>query len=55
MLGDGTTEVLSRLGFDFPGARQVIHGVILLLVTIYMPDGIWPRLARAFGFEARRL
>jgi branched-chain amino acid transport system permease protein len=55
LLGDGTTELLSRLGFDFPGARQVIHGVILLLVTIYMPDGIWPRLARALGFQARRL
>ena len=55
LLGDGTTELLTRLGFDIPGVRQVIHGVVLLLVTIYMPDGIWPRLSRTLGFEAKRL
>jgi branched-chain amino acid transport system permease protein len=55
VLGDGTTEILTRLGIDIPGIRQIIHGVVLLIVTIYMPDGIWPRLARALGFEAKRI
>jgi branched-chain amino acid transport system permease protein len=55
LLGDGTTEVLNRLGFDVPGAKQVIQGVLLLLVTIYMPNGLWPPLARRLGFEPRRL
>jgi branched-chain amino acid transport system permease protein len=55
LLGDGTTEVLTRLGLDVPGVKQVIHGLLLLLVTIYMPHGLWPPLARVLGFEARRL
>jgi len=55
VLGDGTTELLNRAGVDLPGVRQGIHGLLLLLVTIYMPNGIWPPLARALGFEAKRL
>ena len=55
VLGDGTTEALARAGVDLPGARQVVHGLLLLLVTIYLPDGIWPPLARALGFQPRRL
>jgi len=55
VLGDGTTEILAKAGIDLPGVRQAIHGVLLLLVTIYMPNGVWPPLARALGFEPRRL
>lgn len=55
LLGDGTTEILNRAGIDVPGVRQGIHGVLLLLVTIYLPNGIWPPLARLLGFEAKRL
>jgi len=55
VLGDGTTELLTRAGIDLPGVRQGIHGLLLLLVTIYLPNGIWPPLARALGFEARRI
>ncbi len=55
LLGDGTTEILAKAGVDLPGARQVIHGLLLLLVTIYLPNGLWPPLARALGFEPRRL
>ncbi len=55
VLGDGTTELLAKAGVDLPGARQVVHGLLLLLVTIYLPNGLWPPLARALGFEPRRL
>jgi branched-chain amino acid transport system permease protein len=55
LLGDGTTEVLAKAGIDLPGARQVVHGLLLLLVTIYLPNGLWPPLARALGFQPRRL
>lgn len=53
VLGDGTTELLAKAGVDLPGVRQVVHGVLLLLVTIYMPHGLWPPLARALGFGRR--
>jgi branched-chain amino acid transport system permease protein len=55
LLGDGTTEVLAKAGFDTPGAKQVVYGVVLLLVTVYLPNGIWPPLARKLGFEPRKL
>jgi branched-chain amino acid transport system permease protein len=55
LLGDGTTEILARAGVDLPGMRQVVQGVVLLLVTIYMPDGLWPPLARALKLQPRRL
>lgn len=55
LLGDGTTEILAKAGVDLPGARQVVHGLVLLLVTIYLPNGLWPPLARALGFQPRRL
>jgi branched-chain amino acid transport system permease protein len=55
LLGDGTTEVLAKAGFDIPGVKQVVYGVVLLLVTIFLPNGIWPPLARRLGFEPRKL
>jgi branched-chain amino acid transport system permease protein len=55
VLGDGATEVLSRAGIDVPGVRQAIHGVVLLIVTIYLPNGLWPPLARALGVRSGRL
>ena len=44
-----------QAGIDIPGAKQVVYGVVLLLVTIYLPNGIWPPLARMLGFEPSRL
>jgi len=55
LLGDGTTEIMNRVGWDIPGGKQVIHGVLLLLVTIYLPDGLWPPMARALGISPRRI
>jgi branched-chain amino acid transport system permease protein len=54
LLGDGTTEVLARAGFDIPGVKQIVYGVLLVLVTIYLPNGIWPPVARLLGFEPKR-
>jgi branched-chain amino acid transport system permease protein len=55
LLGDGARELLTSVGLDVPGAKQIVYGVTLLLVTIYLPDGLWPPLARALGVEAKKL
>ena len=55
LLGDGTTELLAKLGFDTPGVKQVVYGALLLLVTIYLPSGVWPPIARLLGIEAKKL
>jgi branched-chain amino acid transport system permease protein len=45
-LSEAMQEIMSRLGFDVPGAKQVFYGVCLLLVVMVLPDGVWPWLAR---------
>ena len=48
ILAEGLREVLGLLGVDVPGLRQLFFGVCLLLVVIWLPDGVWPWLARKF-------
>jgi branched-chain amino acid transport system permease protein len=46
LLADGLTEALNALGWQFPGLKQLIYGVVLLIVVAFRPQGIWPPLAR---------
>jgi branched-chain amino acid transport system permease protein len=46
LLADGTTELVAALGWEVPGVKQLIYGVILFLVVTFLPHGIWPALAR---------
>src|SRR5438477_304979 len=48
LLSDGITEALGAFGVDIPGVKQVFYGVVLLLVVMFLPHGIWPTLARKF-------
>jgi branched-chain amino acid transport system permease protein len=49
LLSDGATELLARLGWQLPGTKQVVYGVSLLVVVVFLPHGIWPPLARRLG------
>ena len=40
-------NMLSALGVDVPGAKQVFYGVCLLTVVVALPHGVWPWLAPA--------
>ena len=53
LLSDGITEGLAALGWETPGIKQVFYGVVLLAVVTFLPHGIWPPLAEAFGLERR--
>ena len=46
LLSDGITEVLIHFGWEMPGIKQVFYGVVLLVVVMFLPHGIWPALAR---------
>ena len=48
-LADGLAEVLQWAGVDVPGVKQVFYGVCLLVVVVFLPNGIWPVLARRLG------
>jgi branched-chain amino acid transport system permease protein len=46
LLADGSTELVTALGWEVPGVKQLIYGIALFLVVIFLPQGIWPPLAR---------
>jgi branched-chain amino acid transport system permease protein len=46
LLADGVTETLIALGWDAPGVKQLIYGVLLFCVIVLLPHGVWPALAR---------
>lgn len=54
VLAEALNEALTALGWEIPGARQVFYGLGLLVVVMYLPEGIWPTLARRLGLEGRR-
>jgi len=46
LLSDGITEALALAGLEIPGIKQVFYGVVLLAVVMFLPNGIWPALAK---------
>jgi branched-chain amino acid transport system permease protein len=49
LLADALSNLVSAMGWDIPGIKQVFYGVVLLLVVMFLPHGIWPPLARKLG------
>jgi branched-chain amino acid transport system permease protein len=51
LLSEGIALALARLGWEVPGATQLVYGVVLLGVVMFLPGGIWPPLARRLGIR----
>jgi branched-chain amino acid transport system permease protein len=45
-LAEGVTELVSVLGWHIPGVKQLIYGILLLIVVVFLPQGVWTPLAR---------
>ena len=54
LLADGITELMTAFGIEIPGVKQVFYGVVLLVVIMFLPNGIWPTLARRLGISRER-
>jgi branched-chain amino acid transport system permease protein len=52
LVAEGLSDALMALGWDIPGFKRVFYGVVLLVVIIFLPRGIWPALARRLGLHA---
>ena len=52
-LAEGLRELMLRLGIDVPGVKQVFYGLCLLAVVVFLPNGVWPPLARALGLDRK--
>ena len=46
LLADGTSEVVAALGWEVPGVKQLIYGIVLLAVIKFLPGGVWPAMRR---------
>jgi len=46
VLSDGITEGLAAMGWEIPGIKQVFYGIVLLAVIMFLPNGIWPFIAK---------
>jgi branched-chain amino acid transport system permease protein len=55
LLSDGVTELLAALGWELPGTKQVVYGLALLVVVVFLPNGVWPALYQAWGRWRTRL
>ena len=54
-IAESMRTLLEWFGIDLPGTKQVFFGVVLLLVVIALPEGVWPWLCttlRSDGAEA---
>ncbi|HWI39574.1 MAG TPA: branched-chain amino acid ABC transporter permease [Burkholderiales bacterium] len=54
LLSDSITEALGALGWEIPGIKQVFYGIVLLAVVMFLPNGIWPPLARLLRLHNSR-
>jgi len=50
-LAEGLRELMLQLGIDVPGVKQVFYGLCLLMVIMFLPDGVWPPLAKKLGLH----
>ena len=51
LLTDGATELVAALGWNIPGVKQLIYGLILLAVVVFLPEGVWPAMARKLKLD----
>ena len=49
VLADGITEGLAYFGVEGPAVKQGFYGFVLLGVVMFLPNGIWPSLAKKLG------
>lgn len=53
VLAETVTETMHAMGYDIPGIKQVLYGICLAAVIMYLPNGIWPSLRKRLGLEMR--
>jgi branched-chain amino acid transport system permease protein len=46
LLSEGITDAVGAFGVEVPGIKQVFYGIVLLAVVMFLPNGIWPAIAR---------
>lgn len=50
-LGELVTWAIATAGVTIPGAKQLVYGALMVVIVVFLPDGIWPWLARRLGLK----
>jgi branched-chain amino acid transport system permease protein len=53
-MGEALIAATERLGFNAPGTKAVFYGLMLMVIIVLRPSGVWPWLARVLGMTGRR-
>jgi branched-chain amino acid transport system permease protein len=54
IFAEGLRVGLTAFGLDVPGVRQLVFGILLLVVVVALPDGVWPFLSKRLGLDGAR-
>jgi branched-chain amino acid transport system permease protein len=54
IFAEGLRLALATFDWDVPGVRQLVFGLLLLIVVVTLPEGVWPWLARKLGLTERK-
>ena len=53
-MGELLISATERIGLNAPGTKAVFFGVMLMVIIILRPAGVWPWLARILGLTERK-
>lgn len=48
-IAESMRTLFAGFGVDLPGTNQLFFGIVLLLVVVALPEGVWPWFAWRFG------
>jgi branched-chain amino acid transport system permease protein len=51
LLGESLDQLLPTLGLSGAGYKLLVYGLCLLAVVMFLPNGVWPWLARLLGVD----
>ncbi|HYM32792.1 MAG TPA: branched-chain amino acid ABC transporter permease [Candidatus Cybelea sp.] len=54
VLAESLRSATDALGLNLPGLQLLFYGVCLMVVIIFLPNGIWPALKGRLGFDDDR-
>lgn len=52
-LAEALNDIMVALGYELPGVKLVFYGFCLLIVVMWLPNGIWPPLRKWLKMEDR--
>lgn len=52
-LGEGLTLLVEKLGLQGAGIKQLFYGVILMVIIVFLPGGVWPWLVQKLGLDRK--